>query len=88
MAHEYPDPDYAAYLTKYPWVGGEAGLIQLEVPDHRDEFWRRPSHDNSGSDASRAIDPHIGELTESCTGPLAEADRADPDYQVSGDIVL
>lgn len=29
--HQYPDPDYAAYITKYPWAGEDNGHISVEL---------------------------------------------------------
>ena len=86
IAHEYPDPDHAAYLTRYPWLGGEANLIRLEAPDHQDKPWRRVSQESPRSDVSAVIDSHTGEVFKNITGFL-EADGLDPDYQISDDAV-
>ena len=73
--HEYPDPDYAAYVTKYPWREDDGYLPSAlqGLP-----FSQRGYHGNTWK---RGYDG--GELLGS-DAPGADRDvTEDPDYQVS-----
>lgn len=39
-AHEYPDPDSAAYITKYPWFGEEHDYVPPPLPNGPDGAWQ------------------------------------------------
>ena len=52
--HEYPDPDYAAYVTRYPWVGEDDGYMPSGLRSQPQSSWRHDSPDNDGLDQSEA----------------------------------
>ncbi len=79
--HEYPDPDDAAYATKYPWREEDGympsalhglpsqSLEEVSRAGNYDDPWR------GGHDGSEVLD-------SDAQGPVRDV-RWDPDYQVS-----
>lgn len=80
-AHEYPDPDYAAYVTKYPWRGDDGYLPPAlhGLPSESLENNSRPgNHGNTWKPGHNG-----GEIHESdAPGPAGDM-TWDPDYQMS-----
>ena len=79
--HEYPDPDYAAYVTKYPWREEDgylpSALHGLPSELLEENLWSG-SHVNT-----RKIEYDRGEIVDSDAPGPANDVRWDPDYQVS-----
>lgn len=72
--HEYPDPSYAAYANRYPWVGEDDGYMPSGLRTQRQSSWRDDSPDSDESDQSEAgsaryqnsakdLQPFRGEIT-------------------------
>ena len=79
--HEYPDPDYAAYATKYPWRE-EDDYLPSALEGLSSKSLEAPSRPGSDSSPGKAGEDE-GEVRESdVPGPAREA-TLDPDYQVS-----
>ena len=81
ITHEYPDPDFAAYITKYPWREDD-GYVPPALhglpPASLGGFSPRIKYSSPGKD----ID-YQGEIFDSdAQGPAREL-TWDPDYQVS-----
>ena len=79
--HEYPDPDYAAYVTQYPWRedDGYLPLALHGLPSESLEEISRPG--NHGDPWSVR---HIrGEVVDSDAQGLATEVAWDSDYQMS-----
>lgn len=79
--HEYPDPDYAAYVTKYPWRG-EDGYLPTALhglpPESLKENLPSVTYDsarNFGHDGGESVDSDAPEPARDVTWDL--------DYQVS-----
>jgi len=81
MTHEYPDPDFAAYVTTYPWVGGDDGSVKPNTAEKYNVDWQGGSPDSSRSDPSAALDSPIEEYIDDYL--MLPAERLDPDYQTS-----
>lgn len=80
-SHEYPDPDYAAHATKYPWLGDDGYLPSAlhGLPSGSLEEIPRPG--NHGSPWKAGDDR--GEILDSnARGPAREV-TWDSDYQLS-----
>lgn len=79
--HEYPDPDYAAYITKYPWREDDGYLPSAlhGLPSRSlKETARTGNHEGlwkAGEDEGEVLD-------NDAQSPAREVAR-DPDYQVS-----
>lgn len=71
---EYPDPDYAAYVTKYPWFGEEHDSVLPGLPSEPDGAWPNGFDDQPTARASQ-------------NRPLAGGGETafDPDYEASDD---
>lgn len=73
--HEYPDPDYAVYVTKYPWRQDDGYLpsalhgLPLSRPEYHGTSWK------CGHDRDETLD-------DDGLGPDRDV-AEDPDYQVS-----
>lgn len=80
--HQYPDPDYAAHITTYPWGGGETDYVQPYLPD---EHGGSQGSSVSGSSAGSCM--RMSEHIEDFAGLPTVGDEVDPDYQMSADIV-
>lgn len=82
--HEYPDPDYAAYVTRYPWVGdgGESGYP--EPPHEPDRLWGGRSQLHDRSTLHPAEDGDSDEYVDRFPSPNKEI-TFDPDYRASDD---
>lgn len=80
-AHEYPDPDYAAYVTRYPWREDDGYLPSAldGLPSESVKEISRPgnhgNHWNIGHEGGDVLD-------KDAQGP-ARVVTWDPDYQVS-----
>lgn len=79
--HEYPDPDFAAYVTKYPWREDDGYLPSAlhRVPSESLEEISRSRNDDR---PWRAGDDEDDVLDSDAQGPAREV-TWDPDYQVS-----
>ena len=86
--HEYPDPDYAAHVTKYPWVGHESNDVELNLPDGHGVAWRDISQRSSRSNFSVALDNHLLENADAHSNLLTIVDSLDADYQTTDDAIL
>lgn len=79
--HEYPDPDYAAYVTKYPWREDDGYLpsaLHGLPPESLEEISRAgvySSPQKAGDDGGEVLD-------SVAHGPAKEV-TWDPDYQES-----
>lgn len=79
--HEYPDPDYAAYVTKYPWREDDGYLpsaLHGLPSESLKEIARPGNHEGSwkaGQDGGEVLD-------NDAQSPTREVTR-DPDYQLS-----
>ncbi len=79
--HEYPDPDYAAYATKYPWREDDGylpsalhglsseSLEDISPPGNYGSPWK------AGKEGGEVLDGHARVPSRELT--------CDPDYQVS-----
>ena len=79
--HEYPDPDYAAYATKYPWREDD-GYLPLALEDLSSKSLEGPSRSGSDSGSGKAGEDEGEVLEFDAPGPAREA-TLDPDYQIS-----
>lgn len=85
ISHVYPDPDYAAYVTKYPWLGDDGYIPSAlhGLPSKSlEEIPRSGSYESpwkAGDDESEFID--------SVAQAPAKEVTWDPDYQVSDAVV-
>ena len=73
--HEYPDPDYAAFVTKYPWREDDGYLptaLHGLPPESLEENPRPGDHGNGG-----------GEILDVGAPRAARDGTWDPDYEVS-----
>lgn len=82
--HEYPDPDYAAYVTKYPWVGREDGYVPPELQDQASGIWNGASLAIDRFDRTTVRDRHVDDCSDHLMGPDKE-ELFDPDYHMSED---
>lgn len=79
--HEYPDPDYAAYATKYPWREDD-GYLPSALEELSSKSLENPSP--SGSDGGHGkADEQEGEVLDFDIQRPAREATWDPDYQVS-----
>lgn len=79
--HEYPDPDYAAYVTKYPWREEDGYLPSalLGLPSESlEENLPSLNYDNTWK-----IGREGGEIVDSDAPEPARDGTWDLDYQVS-----
>ena len=83
--HEYPDPDYAAHVTQYPWAGDELEHVQPFSPTKYDAVCNAGSPSSSGSNHSFASDRQLTEYLDGQTGLQMVTELFDPDYQISDD---
>lgn len=79
--HEYPDPDYAAYTTKYPWREDD-GYLPSALEDLSSKSLGNPSRSGSEGGAGKADEQDGGILQSHIQEPAREA-MWDPDYQAS-----
>lgn len=79
--HEYPDPDYAAYATKYPWREEDDYLPSAleDLSSKSLEVHSRPGSDSGLGEAGEDEDEN---LEFDVQRPAREA-TLDLDYQVS-----
>ena len=79
--HVYPDPDYAAYVTRYPWREDDGHLPSAlhGLPSESLPEISRPGQHGSSWKAG----DDKGEVPDSGTQEFAREVRWDPDYQVS-----
>lgn len=75
--HEYPDPDCAAYVTKYPWFGAEDDYVPPRLPDGSEGAWRDT---HFAQRTARTRQDHALKVPRD-TG-------FDPDYEVSDTEIL
>ena len=81
--HEYPDPDYAAHVTQYPWAGSE--YIQPDSLNRYGGTWDAVSSSSSESDRSINSDRQLPEYLDGRAGLRMVPEVFDPDYQTSND---
>jgi len=73
-AHEYPDPDCAAYVTKYPWFGEEDDYVPPRLASGPEGAWPGNFQDQPTA---------RGYQSPSWAGPRETL--FDPDYEASDD---
>ena len=79
--HEYPDPDYAAFVTKYPWREDD-GYLPSALHGLPSEFLGenpRPGDHGNG----RKFGHDGGEILDGDAPGSARDVTWDPDYEVS-----
>ena len=79
--HEYPDPDYAAHVTKYPWREEDGYLPSALHALPFESFEQNARPGNSG--IIRRFGHDGGEILDSDAPDPARDVMWDPDYQVS-----
>ena len=86
--HEYPDPDLAAHITQYPWVGEKDNYVQLQSGNERSEYWHDGSQFGPRSVHLPTSDSDTNESIHRSTSfpdfPIREV-GCDPDYLLSED---
>lgn len=84
--HEYPDPDYAAYVTKYPWARDDDDYIPSGLQRSPRRAYRDGLEGNLDSALSQVHDDTIDALNSQYLG-TDEDMTIDPDYQASDNVV-
>ena len=79
--HEYPDPDYAAYVTKYPWTEDD-GYIPSALHDLPSEFLRETSQPGNHGDPWKPRHGR-GDVVDSDAQGFSPNVAWDSDYQLS-----
>lgn len=79
--HEYPDPDYAAYATKYPWREGD-GYLPPALQGSSSKSLEEPPRPGSDGGPWKAGEDEGEDLDLDVQDPSREV-TWDPDYQVS-----
>ena len=79
--HEYPDPDYAAYVNKYPWREDD-GYLPSALHGLSSESLEDVSRPGNYSSPWKAGEDR-GELLDGDARGLSREVTWDPDYQVS-----
>ena len=80
--HEYPDPSYAAYANRYPWVGEDDGYMPSGLRTQRQSSWRDNSPHSDKSDQSEARSPRYQDSAEDLR-PFRGEMTFDSDYRAS-----
>ncbi|KAL6715712.1 transcription factor TFIIIC subunit tfc4 [Lecanora helva] len=82
--HEYPDPDYAAHVTQYPWVE-ETEQVQAPHPSNPSPTWEGRSSSNSDSETFVASTTGLDVFRENNDDNTlsTNVERCDPDYETS-----
>ena len=81
VTHEYPDPDFAAYASKYPWREDDGYLpsaLHELLPESLGGFSPPTKYSSPGKDGNDR-----GEIFDSEVQDPARELTWDPDYQVS-----
>lgn len=82
ISHQYPDPDYASYATKYPWGGEDDGYVLSALRDKNHESWEEREGEPSKShfQGGEIISTYSKyDLPQGSNNDMA----FDPEYQVS-----
>ena len=82
---QYPDPDYAAHVTKYPWVEEENEPVQQSPSGEYGGDWRDDSRGSSkSSNMVMLSDKHAYQSNDDDDGGLpVDFAGAGSDYQMS-----
>ena len=80
-SHEYPDPDYAAHVTKYPWLGDD-GYLPSALHGLPSKSLKEIPRPGKYASSWKAGDEEGDALDSDVRAPAREV-MWDPDYQVS-----
>ena len=82
-SHQYPDPDVAAYVTSYPWGGGDDGGMPSSLRNWSQNPWRGDIlHDDHERDPVATTDMNSQDFDDDTHLSVRET-SFDPDYEVS-----
>lgn len=81
--HQYPDPDVAAYFTRYPWAGEDDGYVPSSLRNWPRSPWRGDiQHDDHGLGPGATTDMNGQDFDHDSHLYVGET-SFDPDYEVS-----
>ena len=81
--HNYPDPDHAAYLSRYPWAGDHSNSEQTNSPIVRDNGLPSRSQNVCVSGYPGLTNIPFTEEDVELTALRVSEEVFDPDYQIS-----